>query len=338
MGHPSLNGNARSKQRFLRLRIRLPMGVSQGCCGLWSSRRLRPPDEAPYPTPHRNGRGPTALQRQNYYRSSSKKSTASVVLKALPALQNRMIDHAEARERGVHRELPNDIFRACQTARLPIDDSDVAVAVKACARDSDGRLSISEFIGAMRSIYERQEQRDARNSSLYDADAYENPAPEAPLSALDMRVTPWNAVPKHAYTIADMPKAPEGDRGRSVLLEGLGGQGQGQPWLREKRGIYEMLPSDMDPQPHKSADRQRRFLAVGGRSSNETMTTLRLSMATQDRGRSGILPASTVIQYLKLHGVWASRPADEWAALLQKHEPPGYTRRVDYNSFLNGLA
>ena len=90
---------------------------------------MRPKDEVPEPTPHRQGRGPTNLQRQKA--NDKRMSASAVVLRALPSLHRAMIEHAEARQRGVHRELPNDIFRACQIIGVPEAALQVAASTRA---------------------------------------------------------------------------------------------------------------------------------------------------------------------------------------------------------------
>ena len=57
----------------------------------------------------------------------------------------------------------------------------------------------------------------------------------------------------------------------------------------------------------------------------------------QSRQAASLLPAATVTQFAKLHGVWADH-AVKWPQLLLQSEPPGMPLRVDYAQLLQHLA
>lgn len=67
------------------------------------------------------------------------------------------------------------------------------------------------------------------------------------------------------------------------------------------------------------------------------MQTLAMALVMQDRTRSGSLPFSLVVQFLKLHGVYPARTDAQWNELLQKHQSGGLTRRVQYEALLAEL-
>ena len=105
------------------------------------------------------------------------------------------------------------------------------------------------------------------------------------------------------------------------------------------RGTYIMLPSCDNAQPHRTAASQARQLPKSGEGADaerERLQRLRFALVSYDRTRQGVLPASTVTQFAKLHGVWPGNA--QWQQVLVKFEPRGMTRRVDYVKLLQHLA
>ena len=106
------------------------------------------------------------------------------------------------------------------------------------------------------------------------------------------------------------------------------------------RGTYHVLPSCEGAQPHRTAASQARSLPVhgeGAHADRERLQRLRFALVNYDRTHCGVLPASAVTQFARLHGVWAEHQA-QWPQLLERNEPAGMARRVDYVQLLQHLA
>ena len=167
-----------------------------------------------------------------------------------------------------------------------------------------------------------------------------NPTPPPPLATAP-HPTPCHLTPplaKLRLTCAPSPQPRELDRGL-VRLQQRGNE-VGNIFPLQGRGTYIMLPSCDDPQPHRTAASQARQMPKSGDgadASRERLQRLRLALANFDRTRQGVLPASAVTQFAKLHGVWADHTV-QWPQLLLQNEPPGLSRRVDYAQLLQDLA
>ena len=143
---------------------------------------------------------------------------------------------------------------------------------------------------------------------------------------------------KLRLTCAPPPQPRELDRGLMRLQQPA--NELGNIFSLQGRGTYIMLPSCDNAQPHRTAASQARQLPKGGEGADaerERLQRLRFALVSYDRTRQGVLPASTVTQFAKLHGVWADH-AVQWPQLLLQSEPPGMPRRVDYAQLLQHLA
>ena len=169
-------------------------------------------------------------------------------------------------------------------------------------------------------------------------------APESHPTPTPCHRTPPHPLPPHPtaaklrLTCAPSPQPRELDRGL-VRLQQRGNE-VGNIFPLQGRGTYIMLPSCDDPQPHRTAASQARQIPKSGDgadASRERLQRLRLALANYDRTRQGVLPASAVTQFAKLHGVWADHTV-QWPQLLLQSEPPGMSRRVDYAQLLQHLA
>ena len=101
-----------------------------------------------------------------------------------------------------------------------------------------------------------------------------------------------------------------------------------------------MLPSCDNAQPHRTAASQARQLPASGEGADanrERLQRLRFALVNYDRTHCGVLSASVVTQFAKLHGVWADHLV-QWPQLLMLSEPPGLRFRVDYTQLLQHLA
>ena len=90
---------------------------------------MRPLDEKPEKYPHRAGRGLPAFVR-NGGSQAHRKSNAELTLEMLPALEQDLLAHAHAHY-GTDRDLPNDITRTCQLARVPLEVAAAALVAEA---------------------------------------------------------------------------------------------------------------------------------------------------------------------------------------------------------------
>lgn len=100
-----------------------------------------------------------------------------------------------------------------------------------------------------------------------------------------------------------------------------------------------MLPSCENAKPHRTAACQELSIPARGDGpevTRERLQRLRYAIVNYDHTHIGILPASTVTQFAKLHGVWPG--VGPWQQLLNRYEPPGMPRRVEYMKLLQALA
>ncbi|KAL1511548.1 hypothetical protein AB1Y20_006342 [Prymnesium parvum] len=278
---------------------------------------MRPEDERPPPSPHSSTRGVVCAPARPV--DPELRSPAEQVMARLPLLEQRL------RAAGQERALPTEIIRATQSTLLPLDDHDVRATFKYCRPDRDGRLAVCDVINAIR--YSQQLLIDKmRPSPFREEEPLIEPRFAAPLPA-----------PMHAYKAADLPTPlSRGDRGKRAMQDRHITSDQ-QLLSTSNRGWYELLSSKADCHPHRSAIRQRRLLPASSGGMLEAKQALKLSLTIQDRTKRGVLPTTVVIQFLKLHGLWDSRSADEWDALFAQHQPPGPMHRVWYKHLLNAL-
>ena len=47
---------------------------------------------------------------------------------------------AELKHHGIPYLFPSDMFRGCQMANVPLDDSDIRLGLRGCSKDEDGRV------------------------------------------------------------------------------------------------------------------------------------------------------------------------------------------------------
>ena len=167
---------------------------------------MRPLDEKPEKFPHRAGRGLPAFVR-NGGAQPHRKSNAELTLDLIPSLERELLAHAHAHY-GTDRDLPNDITRTCQLARVPLDDSEIRACFKHCKPDKNGRLSVPEFVAALQHSQQRVVSKEQREDAAFA---------EVPPSLDEGRFAAPPPVPSHAYSAADIPKPPMGDRGRAAI-------------------------------------------------------------------------------------------------------------------------
>lgn len=97
------------------------------------------------------------------------------------------------------------------------------------------------------------------------------------------------------------------------------------------RQAYDLLPSAVNANPHRTAAAQSRFLADSKDEWGMQLQKFQSALKKYDRTGCGILHASTVTQYARLHGVYGANTSDAgWNARLTACEPPGMRRRVMY--------
>ena len=270
--------------------------------------RLRPPDELIPSRPHSYAL--STYHPQFTHSDTPQNIEVAAYDRAIATLEPRLMKVAkkQAQVAGSLLVRKSDVMSLCQQVSLPINDDQVYVLIRQCTPDIDGRIRVEDVLAALRSY------------SVAPTAARPAPGPEYP------GITVKQLIPKHAMHAADQP-----DVGNPLINR------MPQPFpgsLLPEKLAYEMIPSCRDAQPHRSANMQRKMLADTSRPTAEKLQSLKFALSYADRNKSRLLPRTTVMQYMKLHGLWSSETSPK---MLARFEAPGMTHWVVYPALLNLL-
>jgi len=229
----------------------------------------------------------------------------------LAVLEKRLKQTARKDETGSFVVLRSDVFKFCQQIAVPLDDVEINSHVKRLIPDASGRVRLTEVVMSLRNHGFKPSSR---------------PKPSPEFVGITEQYSKQQ-VPRSALRAAEKPdRTPLTERAPMPYPGCL---------IDESKMTYEMIPSCPNPQPHRSAERMKAILAAPGQTTQNSVQLLKVALAHADHNGSFILPRSTVMQYMKLYGIWSFETSPQ---LLASLEPPGRTRCVDYGALLKLLA
>jgi len=187
--------------------------------------------EAPHPSPHRHSGLATYVPRGEVPTTQSDLQAGIDRLRIrLNGLDGGAGEHFARGKDG--RLLPTDILRCCQSARLPLDDSEIRAALARCQKDEFGRMSIDKFIESLCALH-LGSRPPVTVRRLWD------PAAPSKVPISKMLQAP---LPSHAYRATDQV-APAPRRLASTLVHHT-------PW--SEREAWDMLPASLGSAPPPS--------------------------------------------------------------------------------------